>query len=174
MFFFRQKEPTEDENEGDKRQSSDWSWTKTFSPVHLKENWYYFTQELLNLHRYFACFLFFFFYTVLAFSRWCNLPKRRSKNEHTIEKLKTGNMGWNFYDAKIMALFLFTWDYKKSLTFLFPKIWFLILPTSCHNFLSKLIKRISSVFCQKTKRKKEIAIRLMSWCILICYYIGNV
>ena len=57
---FRQKEPTEDENEGDKRQSSDWSWTKTSPPVHLKENWYYFTQELLNLHRYFACFLFFF------------------------------------------------------------------------------------------------------------------
>ena len=58
--FFRQKEPTEDENEGDKRQSSDWSWTKTFPPVHLKENWYYFTQELLILHRYFACFFFLF------------------------------------------------------------------------------------------------------------------
>ena len=59
MFFFRQKEPTEDENEGDKRQSSDWSWTKTFPPVHLKENWYYFTQELLNLHSYFECFFFY-------------------------------------------------------------------------------------------------------------------
>ena len=135
IFCFRQKEPTEDENEGDKRQSSDWSWTKTFPPVHLKENWYYFTKELLNLHRYFACFLFFFTWS------WCLVvnaicPKGGVKMNTRLKNLKKKQEIWGeFFTMWKLWHCFFSLEIKEShWPFYFPKIWFSILPTSCHNF----------------------------------------
>ena len=84
-------------------------------------------------------------------------------------------MGEFFTMRKLWHCFFSLEITKSHGSFHFAKIWFEILPTSCLNFLYKLIKRISSVLCHKPKKKKkEIALRLMSWCILICYYIDKV
>lgn len=120
MFVLDKKEPTEDENKGDKGRSGDWSWTNTLPPTRRKlvVPW----AKTLKSARLF-CMLFF--NTAQMLSWWCNSPKscimftKKDIDDHTIQQLKTGNIRWIFHVAKIMELFLFTWVHKKWLTFLF-------------------------------------------------------